>query len=171
MSAFIGRSVEGIIALKPDLAAGFSGIQADLTRKLIAANLAVLGFNQRSVQGILDVFADPGALVNQRDRARDLSGRDIDVAERTQQRAACRSHRPRTYFEEWDEPLICAIPWVRELIEIAGGVDTFAARAPGAAGRKLAVAAVVQQTPEVTLPSCAASPSTTRRFWLGQAWI
>jgi iron complex transport system substrate-binding protein len=30
------------------------------------------------------------------------------------------------FFEEWDDPLISCIGWVSELIEIAGGIDTFA---------------------------------------------
>ena len=90
MSTFIGGSVKRVVAVKPDLVVGFFAIQADLARKLIAANLPVLRFNRRSVQEILDVIADLGALVNQRDRARDLSGRDIDRVERTQRRAACR---------------------------------------------------------------------------------
>ena len=30
-------------------------------------------------------------------------------------------HRPRVYFEEWDDPLISGIGWVDELVEIAGG--------------------------------------------------
>lgn len=160
VSAFIGGSVKRIVALKPDLVVGFSDIQADLARKLIAANLPVLIFNQRSVQEILDVIVDLGALVNQRDRARDLVGRYIDRIERTQRRAARRPHRPRTYFEEWDEPLICGIRWVSELIEIVGGVDVFAARAraPGAAERKLTIAEVIQRAPEVMLASWCGKP-------------
>lgn len=29
--------------------------------------------------------------------------------------------RPRTDFEEWDEPMICGIGWVSEMIALAGG--------------------------------------------------
>ena len=34
----------------------------------------------------------------------------------------------RVFFEEWDDPLISAIGWVSELIEIVGGVDIFTDR-------------------------------------------
>src|SRR5262249_132523 len=34
--------------------------------------------------------------------------------------------RPRIFFQEWDDPIITAITWVSELIEIAGGEDYFA---------------------------------------------
>lgn len=160
VSAFIGGSVRKIAALKPDLVVGFSDIQANLARKLIAANLPVLIFNQRSIQEILDVIVDLGALVHKRDQARELASRYIDRIERVQRRAARRAHRPRTYFEEWDDPLICGIRWVSELIEIAGGLDVFAdrARAPGAAERKLTVADVVRQAPEVMLASWCGKP-------------
>src|SRR2546430_4325499 len=39
------------------------------------------------------------------------------------------TRRPRVFFEEWDEPLISAIGWVSELVEIAGGIDVFPERA------------------------------------------
>lgn len=39
VSAFIGGSVTKIAALEPDLVVGFSDIQADLARELMAANL------------------------------------------------------------------------------------------------------------------------------------
>ena len=35
------------------------------------------------------------------------------------------SRRPRTFFEEWDSPLISGIQWVEELVEIAGGEPIF----------------------------------------------
>ena len=34
--------------------------------------------------------------------------------------------RPRVYFEEWDEPMIAGIPWISEIIQMAGGDDIFA---------------------------------------------
>ena len=158
VSAFIGGSVRKIAALKPDLVVGFSDVQANLARKLIAANLPVLIFNQRSIQEILDVIVHLGALVHKRDQARELVATYIQRLEDTQRRAARRTHRPRTYFEEWDDPLICGIRWVSELVEIAGGIDIFAARAPGAAARTLTVDEIVQKAPEVMLASWCGKP-------------
>ena len=63
VSAFIGGSVKKIKALNPDLVIGFSDIQADLAKQLIAANLQVLIFNQRSIQDILEVIVDIGSLI------------------------------------------------------------------------------------------------------------
>jgi len=42
-----------------------------------------------------------------------------------QQTAAALPRRPKVYFEEWGDPLISGIRWVSELIEIAGGDDSF----------------------------------------------
>src|SRR5688572_23579708 len=121
VSAFVGGSVEKIRALQPDLVIGFSDIQAELAKKLIAANLQVLIFNQRSLQQILDVIVDLGRLVNRKPEAEALAASFIARLDSVAEASAHRRARPRVYFEEWDEPMITAIEWVSELIEIAGG--------------------------------------------------
>ncbi len=154
VSAFIGGSVKKIVALEPDLIIGFSDIQAELARKLILANQQVLIFNQRSVQQILDVIVALGRLVNQGARAEALVSSYVDGLERMRQRPLPGS-RPRVYFEEWDEPMISAIEWVSELVEIAGGRNVFEARAQGKLARERFVSPeeVVRAAPEVVLAS------------------
>lgn len=64
--------------------------------------------------------------------------------------------RPRVYFEEWDQPLICGIRWVSELIAIAGGEDCFAdlAALPSARQRIIAEPAeVVRRSPQLIIGS------------------
>lgn len=39
--------------------------------------------------------------------------------------------KPKVYFEEWDDPLISAIQWVSEIIEICGGENIFQSKASG----------------------------------------
>jgi iron complex transport system substrate-binding protein len=155
VSAFIGGSVKKIAALAPDLVIGFSDIQADLARELIAANLPVLIFNQRSVQEILGVIVDLGSLVGARERAQDLVAGFVTRIEAISARAAKRRTRPRVYFEEWDDPMICGIRWVSELIEIAGGTDVFADRSRGKLARERIVDAqlVASAAPELLLAS------------------
>ena len=131
VSAFIDGSVHKIAALKPDLVIGFSDIQAELAKKLIAANLNVLIFNQRSLQEILGVIDQIGQIVHRGPEARALIEgyrRNLDAIEAS---ACALPRRPRVYFEEWDEPTITAIEWVSELITIAGGEDIFAGRSVG----------------------------------------
>ena len=160
VSAFIGGSVAKITALEPDLVIGFSDIQADLAKSLVAANLQVLIFNQRSISEILEVVLAIGSLVDARRRALQLIDgyrRRLDAAAR---RGAARGISPRVYFEEWNDPMICGIRWVSELIAIAGGTDVFADRA---ATGKLAQDRVVR--PEDVV---AADPEVVLASWCGE---
>ena len=161
VSAFIGGSVKKIRALEPDLVIGFSDIQADLAADLIRANLPVLIFNQRSLQEILDVVVTVGRLVGAQDRAAELVEGYVARLEAARERGAALPRRPRVYFEEWDEPLITAIEWVGELIEIAGGENVFADRSRG----KLAKERFV--THEEIL---AANPEVVAASWCGKAF-
>lgn len=160
VSAFVGGSVEKISALEPDLVVGFSDIQADLASKLISANLPVLIFNQRSIAEILEVILDLGSLVGARERAQTLIASYIERVEAAQGRAAKRRTRPRVYFEEWDDPMICGIEWVSELVEIAGGQDIFADRSRGKAARERFVseAEVAERDPEIMLAAWCGKP-------------
>lgn len=153
VSAFVGGSVERICALEPDLVVGFSDIQADLARSLIARNLPVLIFNQRSVQQILDVILALGRLVDAGPRAETLVAGYIGRIESLRERTRGCPRRPRVYFEEWDEPTITAIGWVSELIELAGGANVFAERASGKLAKERVVepAEVVERDPEIAL--------------------
>ncbi len=160
VSAFVGGSVEKISALRPDLVIGFSDIQADLARKLISANLPVLIFNQRSVQEILDVIMSVGGLVGANEKARRLCADLLRGIEETAERSARQSHRPRVYFEEWDDPMISAIEWVSELIEIAGGEDVFREKARGKLARERQIAGedVVTAAPEIMMACWCGKP-------------
>jgi iron complex transport system substrate-binding protein len=166
VSAFIGGSVEKIRALEPDLVIGFSDIQADLARELIKANLQVLIFNQRSVQEILDSILVLGRLVGRADRASTLVDGYVRRLEACAGRAARRKHRPRVYFEEWDEPTITAIQWVSELIELAGGRNVFADRSAGKLANERFVSAqeVIAADPEIVLACWCGKPFDRAAF-------
>jgi iron complex transport system substrate-binding protein len=101
----------------------FSDLQADIAAELIRKGVAVHAFNQRDVAGILAMIRTLGALVGASAKADALvQSLQARIAE-ARQRASRLSHRPRVYFEEWDEPMISGIGWVSELVEIAGGTD------------------------------------------------
>ncbi len=155
VSAFISADVAKILALKPDLVLTFSDLQADIVRDLVKAGAAVHAFNQRDIAGILAMIRTLGALVDCAARAAALAdtlARRLDEVGAAAGRAA---HRPRVYFEEWDEPMICGIRWVSELIDIAGGIDVFAerARAPAATGRIVGAGDVIAGGPDVIVGS------------------
>ena len=125
VSAFISADVPKILALKPNLVLTFSDLQADIVAELIRKNVAVHAFNQRDVAGIFDMIRTLGALVGATEKAAALARSLAAHVNSVHERALRLPHRPRVYFEEWDEPMISGIAWVSELIEAAGGIEVF----------------------------------------------
>jgi len=156
VSAFTSAKVGEILKLQPDLAIGFSDIQADIARELIKAGVEVWISNHRSVAGILAYIRRLGAMVGAHDRAEVYARRAEAHLDEVRAAAARLPRRPKVYFEEWDEPLISGIRWVAELIRIAGGDDIFPELAdePLAKQRILADGeAVVRRAPDIILGS------------------
>ena len=156
VSAFLTAKVDRIVELRPDLVIGFSDLQADIARDLAKAGLNVLIFNQRSVDEILSMILALSSLIGKADKGAALV-RDLEGSlDRVREQAKAFPRRPRVYFEEWDEPMISAIRWVSELIEIAGGTDVFSDRShsQAASGRVIADGnMVVDKNPEIILGS------------------
>jgi len=153
VSAFTSARLDKILALAPDLVLAFSDLQADIVAELAKAGVAVHLFNQRDLAGIYAMIRTVGALIGESDKAerlaRSLETRVAEVA------GAARGSRPRVYFEEWNDPMISAIGWVSELIEIAGGEDVFAhLRGAAAAKDRIVTSAdVIAARPDVILAS------------------
>lgn len=156
VSAFTSAKTGEILKLRPDLAIGFSDIQAGIAAELVRHGVEVWIANHRSVAGILDYIRRLGALVGAADRADALATRLQANLDAIAARAATLSRRPRVYFEEWDEPPITGIQWVAELVRIAGGDDIFPERAacPLAKDRILEdPSEVVRRAPDLILGS------------------
>lgn len=134
VSAFLSGNLRRILALQPELCIGFSDIQADLASKLIAAGLNVWVSNQRSIEEIFETMQMLGRIVGRGVEASRLTEEwrhSLDAIRRQNEGRP----RPRVFFQEWNEPLICGIHWVSELIEICGGIDCFADRRTGRMAR------------------------------------
>jgi len=156
VSAFTSAKLERILALQPDLAIGFSDMQADIAQALIKAGIEVWISNHRSVDGILGYVQRLGAMVGATARAQAYADTLRARVDAVGARAARLPRRPRVYFEEWDEPQISAIRWVSELIGIAGGDDIFPGRAAASLGRERIVAdpqEVLQAAPDIIIGS------------------
>lgn len=156
VSAFLSARNDKILQLEPDLVIGFSDLQADIARDLAKAGLNVLVFNQRSVAQILDMVQMLASLVGVPHKGEALVKSLEDNLCAIREKAKRFPRRPRVYFEEWDTPMISAIGWVSELIEVAGGEDVFSdlSRSQGAAGRIIHdPAKVVEKKPEVIFGS------------------
>ena len=156
VSAFTSAKVEEITRLEPDLAIGFSDIQADIAQALVRRGVEVWIANHRSVAGIVGYVRRLGAMVGAGTKAEEYA--DLLEARVEAVRALARAmpRRPRVYFEEWDEPCISAIGWVSELVGIAGGEDIFPEKAACAMGRDRILAdpgEVIRRAPDVIIGS------------------
>ena len=155
VSAFISAKFDKIEALRPDLVLAFSDLQADLAAELVKRGIAVVTFNQRSVDEILQMIRMLGGLVGCQIAAEQLADQLSAQLERIRVSAARFPSRLRTFFEEWDEPLISGIRWVEELVEIAGGAPVFPELAEARLARDRIVdpQEVLRRDPEVILAS------------------
>jgi len=155
VSAFINARFDKIAALDPDLVLAFSDLQADLAAELIKRGITVLTYNQRSIAEILQMIRMLGGLVGCQDEATRLADRLAADLDRIRESASRFSRRLRTFFEEWDDPLISGIRWVEELVEIAGGAAIFPelSRASLARDRIVDPAEVARRDPEIVFAS------------------
>ena len=173
VSAFLSAKTDRILELKPDLVLGFSDLQADIARELAKAGLNVVIFNQRSVDEILSMILMLSAMVGASRRGEKLVG-DLEANLNSIRIAGQRfARRPKVYFEEWDEPMISAIRWVSELIEIAGGEDIFSelSRSHAASGRTIKDGSmVIAQQPDVILGSWCGKKFRPERLAARSGW-
>jgi iron complex transport system substrate-binding protein len=155
VSAFISADFEKIIALEPDLVLTFSDLQADIAAELIRRSIAVHAFNQRDVAGIFAMIRTLGALVGAVDKAEALAVSLEDRLDAVREQSEALPRRPRIYFEEWDEPMISGIRWVSELVEAAGGIETFPKLAVNktAKDRIVSAADVIAAAPDIIIGS------------------
>ena len=156
VSAFTSARIGEILKLEPDFAIGFSDIQADIARELIAHGVEVWISNHRSVEGILAYIRRLGALVGASEKAEAYAARAEAHIGDVRAHAARLPRRPRVYFEEWDEPMISGIRWVAELIRIAGGDDVFPELAEQSLAKYRIIAdasEVIRRAPDIILGS------------------
>ena len=126
VSAFTSAKIDKILVLEPDLVIGFSDLQADIAKDLVAAGVNTLVFNQRSVTEILSMILTLSGSIGCSDKGEELVKGYVERIETVRAAGLALKRRPKVYFEEWDEPMISAIQWVSELINLAGGEDCFA---------------------------------------------
>lgn len=125
VSAFTSANIDKILDLKPDLVIGFSDIQADIASELIKKGVEVHIFNHRSVDEILNMIQQLGALVGAGEKAERYIGETEKNLASIRAESSSLKNNPKVYFEEWYEPMITGIQWVTELVELTGGVDCF----------------------------------------------
>jgi iron complex transport system substrate-binding protein len=160
VSAFISAKFDKIAALDPDLILAFSDLQAEIAAELVKRGYPVMVFNQRSVAEILQMIRVVGGLVGASERADALAVRFERELDAIRDAAAALPHRPRVFFEEWNDPLISGIRWVDELVEIAGGEPIFPELRDARLGKERIVSAdeVIRRRPDVIVASWCGKP-------------
>ena len=156
VSAFTSAKIEKIIELKPDLVLGFSDLQADIAAELVRRGVEVHVFNHRSVQQILNMIVQLGAMVGAGGKAAAWVEQWEAGVQVWRKNLPLLEERPMVYFEEWDEPIFTCIQWVAELIELAGGRECFPENAHQSLGKNRIVAdpmEVVRRAPDIILGS------------------
>jgi len=172
VSSFLNARYEKIDALAPDLILAFSDLQADIAADLGKRGYPVMLFNQRTVDGILQMIRVVGALVGCAGRAERLA-EDLERGlDDVRTAAAALPFRPRVYFEEWDDPLISGIRWVEELIETAGGQPVFPELRDAKLGKDRIVdpADVICRNPQVIVASWCGKPVRAARISARKGW-
>jgi len=125
VSRYIDAKIDKILELEPDLIIAWSDLQADICAELIKAGQNVMCFNHRTIAGILIFIEQLGALVGRYEDALAFANSINDKLEIAKAKGLSRKHKPRVYFEEWDDPIITGISWVSEIIELCGGTDVY----------------------------------------------
>jgi iron complex transport system substrate-binding protein len=172
VSSFINARFEKIEALAPDLILAFSDLQADIAAELTRRGYPVVTFNQRSVAEILQMIRMLGGLIGCADKADALAARLNAGLDEIRASAARLPHRPRVFFEEWDDPLISGIQWVEELVEIAGGTPIFPELRRAKLGKDRVVCPdeVVRRDPQVVVASWCGKPVRKEKIAARPGW-
>ena len=160
VGGFTTFRTDKILALEPDFVLAFSDLQRDVVGELIAAGVAVLCTNQRSLDEVLAAILLIGGALGREQAARELIADMRDEVKQVREYSSVWPDRPRVYFEEWMDPLIAGIGWVSDLIEIAGGRDVFAELRERRSARERIVAAdeVARRDPQIILASWCGKP-------------
>lgn len=156
VSGFSKADAARVMAHAPDVVFTFSDVQAEICAALIRAGATVVATNQRT---LAETVATMRSVARWIDRAE--AGERLAAEFERELHALRRSpvHRPRVYFEEWPDPPITGIPWVGELIELAGGTDIFAGRRASAAReRQVSDEEIRAAAPDVVLASWCGKP-------------
>jgi len=128
ISSFTHANLKKIQKIKPDLVIGFSDIQKDIARDLIAEGIEVYISNQRSIEEIFRYMWMLGHMIGEGEKTNTYLRVLEEKIATAKTFAKGLKKRPKVYIEEWDEPQICGIRWFSELVSLCGGVDIFEAK-------------------------------------------
>lgn len=151
ISLFTSSKVDKIVEMRPDLILGYSDIQKDIAKELIGLGQDVWISNHRSIGEILRYISILSGMVNAKEEGDKLIEKLLDKINQAREFANSLSQRPKIYFEEWDDPMITAIEWVSEIIELCGGISIThdVAKQKMAMDRVVSSEFIIEQNPDI----------------------
>lgn len=167
VSGFKFGSVERIMAVNPDLVILTSGVQKELAAHLASNGATLLHFNPHRLSDLYETIQLLGNLVNKFFEAEKLNADIRAEVAKIEDMAQALPVRPRVYFEEWMNPLICGTGWVSDLIELAGGEDVFRNKSLSgrtAASRIVTNEEILDMAPDIVLASWCGKPFERNSF-------
>jgi iron complex transport system substrate-binding protein len=135
---------EQIMAVHPDLVIAAVPYQEKSVTEILKSGVRFLGLAPHTLS---DIYGDIAIIAG---LAGALEAGSMVIEKMKQEIETIRQHtadlqRPRVYCEEWGKPLIASQPWVKELVEAAGGEFI------GKAGAKTSAEAVQSENPDVVI--------------------
>lgn len=136
-------TMEELLAVEPNLVIASVPYRMESLAAILRAGCPVLTLAPHT---LADIFADIrliGSVVHASDRAEDLVAELNSSIEAVRRNSETAADRPQVYCEEWGKPLIHSQPWVKELVEAAGGEFI------GEAGKTTSAEVVAASDPDV----------------------
>jgi iron complex transport system substrate-binding protein len=133
-----------ILSVSPDLIIAAVPYQPAAVAEILKAGVRFLGLAPRTLADIYTDIATIAGIVGASARGAQVIAGMVGAIDNM--RLRCRQfQKKRVYCEEWGKPLITSQPWVRELIEAAGGEFV------GEPGKQISSNDVVKCDPEVII--------------------
>jgi iron complex transport system substrate-binding protein len=172
IGGFANPDIGAITDLKPDIVIGYSEMCATVMMRLIRHNIDTLALHHASLEEIYASIGLLGRVTGNTGEAAAL----IDSMRREFREIAAyvprQARRPVVYFEEWNNPCVCGMQWVSEVIAIAGGADGFAhrSRPKRYLEREVTAMEVATVAPEIIFASWCGNPVDIDSFKRRPGW-
>lgn len=157
---FWNISNEDVLKLKPDLIIGALPYRSEAVQKLIKTGIPFFLTHPRSFNEIFLDIEWLGVLTKHEEEAAQLIYLMKSEIDHIQEQARHVTNRVRVYCEEWMKPITCSISWVKEMVEIAGGIFV-----PDKSGSVVESEEVIAANPEIIILSwCGAGGKSNPKY-------
>ena len=109
-----------IIAAHPDLVIAAVPYQEKALAEILKSGARFLGLAPKTLSDIYTDIASIAGIVNASDRGMQIIHQMREGIEDVRSQVPS-GPKPRVFCEEWGKPIIASQPWVKELVEAAGG--------------------------------------------------